>query len=391
MIKNAFRLYKRHFVKLVLIAAFVSFLTSTITYLMGYLETFIYGFFPDVFDMYSVDVSNITLPDILSKLTNNFRLDFDLSIWAVSAGIDALRCVICSPLLFSLTYVSVRALNNENIKFRDIFYFFKPKILSKAILLGVFVNLFSMLLSGYKDMFWTDRNVYSVLYLLEIVIRIGFFLAVYILINDNDIKLVELIKKSVSKIEGNILRYIGLNISITVVTLLITFVIQQFISRIILYYPLISNIIIFMVLAVITPLFNLLYGGFAMNILEPEFIMENDDYQGDDTDDVDYSVPDYVWSFSAETESVSDFDVIKALENSEMPPDIKDHFDVKRFLKKSIKALALDIENFESYAGGREARNTKDFEFDGEIKTMTLSISRLSDSAPFVITFEIQS
>lgn len=94
-------------------------------------------------------------------------------------------------------------------------------------------------------------------------------------------------------------------------------------------------------------------------------------------------------SKTVETEDIRGLDPICVLEEMNLADDVKNHWGVRRKLKKLFDDLAFEIGEYVTYKGGRSISNYDYEEIDEHELEISVDISKNSDSEPFEAVFTI--
>lgn len=74
----------------------------------------------------------------------------------------------------------------------------------------------------------------------------------------------------------------------------------------------------------------------------------------------------------------------------ELPYEFRCYLDTRRAFAKCFEICLEDITGYESFEGGRSSWEQRSFSYDDKRITLTVTLSKESDTAPYTLTTEIQ-
>lgn len=96
-------------------------------------------------------------------------------------------------------------------------------------------------------------------------------------------------------------------------------------------------------------------------------------------------------SFSVAPDDIFTLDTNALLENiRELPFDLRTYYDMRKTFSRGREQLIEEVGFLDSYEGGRSAEYRKSFEFDDKTVDVTLTLSKQSDNANFVLAADIK-
>ncbi|MBQ9383149.1 MAG: hypothetical protein IJT87_02810 [Ruminiclostridium sp.] len=73
----------------------------------------------------------------------------------------------------------------------------------------------------------------------------------------------------------------------------------------------------------------------------------------------------------------------------ELPYEFRCYLDTRRAFAKAFELCREDITGYASFEGGKSAWEQRTFKYDGRCVTLTVTLSRESERAPYTLTAEI--